>query len=1107
MPTITNHTKVTPLRVPGVLHRPRLIEQISKNQDKRLLFILGQAAQGKSTLAATYAGKQEVPVAWLNLDQGDSDPVNLFYWIINAFEHTFPERDLSFLRSYPSSSRGPREPTRLYREWVQVMFEQINDSVLLVLDGLDRLTREAPSLLFLQTLANESQPYLRLIMLSREEPPFGLQELKIKQQAQVLTNEDLAFNLEETRAFFREARKVSLNPSQVARIHSSTEGWVGGLLLFSEALNRLPEGEREKYISEKMPDRFRLETFRFFEEVILSSQPPETQEFLIKSSVLDKMETQFIGDLLETKDMEEVLREAARKNLFVQSNYEEGKGWVYRYHQLFRDFLLLKLNTKLSSETRKAIYQKAGLLFQQKGRLEEAIRYFLQAGAYESAVLAIKKVGTDLIWSMRRSDLREWLQALPEEIVRENPWLQYYLAMTRRYSTPAENLPVLQQAFTLFEKGGDVRGCLASLAALIGDTLIRGQDLVPMSLLLTKGEDLLKTTSPDLYHRERTQLWSAISGGHTFRTGNLRKAYQASQTAFLIAKEAKDPVIGIQALLRGFQTLVVSGEIALADEKLWEIEKLKRKYPYPEQEIVYQIFRSILFLHKGDLGQAEAALKFVKKECERLGLGYLYNHNLKEHVLQKMNLGQHREAEELGLHLLQMAVAQGNSFVAGNVLVNLGRNCNIEGDYKRAEEYLRQAQKIFSAEGCFSPWYLNCIKVVRGSLESLLEQDETTLKDLQEALEFFSSFSGNTAIEANFALALAYWQKKDRSKTAQHLHSGLKMAKGKGATYFPYISPRIVAKTCALAIELGDREDSDSALKILSTRRLPQAEAELKRLSKHPVPTIRSKASTIRLALYRSDLPRLRIETLGGFRVLRSGSPLKEEEWHGSQTQNLLKAIVTQGAEGVRKEVLMECLWPEGQPAKGEKNFKMALHRLRNVFEPDMDKRYACSYVQMKDNLVSLDKEICEVDVNQFLALLKEGEKREKKQIEEALSFYQKAVELYRGDFLPDDVYAEWAGSRREELRQKYLGLLFKTARIHEDRGAPRKAVSFYQKAVELDPCLEKANRRLMALFAGMGKHEEAIHIYQSYQKALRQGLDAEPDALTKSIYMKIQNS
>ena len=356
-------------------------------------------------------------------------------------------------------------------------------------------------------------------------------------------------------------------------------------------------------------------------------------------------------------------------------------------------------------------------------------------------------------------------------------------------------------------------------------------------------------------------------------------------------------------------------------------------------------------------------------------------------------------------------------------------------------------------------------------------------------------------------MALISWQKKDRNKAAATSIQGSRWHREKGHIYFPYISPRDIARVCALAIELGDQEDSDYALKILSTHRPPQAEPELERLLKHPDPSIRAKAAKIGLALHRSTLPRLKIETLGGFRVIRSGSPVKEEEWHGSQAKNLLKAIVAQGEEGVRKEVLIESLWPEGQPAKVEKTFKSALHRLRQVLEPDMDQRYGYSYVLLKDNRVSLDKEICEVDVDKFLALLKEGEKREEsRQMEEALSAYQEAVDLYQGDFLPDDGYAEWADSRREELRRKYLGLLFRMARIYEDRGTARKAISFYEKAVEFDPFSEEAYRRLMVLYAGMGKRNEALKIYKACEKALREGLDAEPEALTMSLFKKIEN-
>ncbi|MBI4764325.1 MAG: hypothetical protein HY787_06950 [Deltaproteobacteria bacterium] len=635
-------------------------------------------------------------------------------------------------------SQSVLEPTLRYREWVQVMFEQINDPVQLVLDGLDRLTTNASSFLFLKTLAHEAPPHLRLIMLSREEPPFGLQELKIKQQAQVLTNGDLAFNPEETRAFFRVMRKITLSSSQVARIHSSTEGWVGGLLLFSETLEKLPEGEREKYISEKMPDHIKKEAFRFFEEVILSPQQVEIREFLIKSSILDKMETKFVGELLETKDMEEVLQEAARKHLFVQSNYEEGKGWVFRYHQLFRDFLLLKFNTELSPETRQSLYKKAGLLFQQRDRLEDAIQYFLKAGAYESAIPAIEKVGLDLVWSVRNTDLLKWLQALPEKTLQGNPWLLYYFSRTTVWTTsPAKNLPILYQAFTLFEKAGDLRGCLVSLSTLIGTTtLLGGQEPVPMSVLLTKGEDLLSTIDQDLYPRERVSLWMNLNSGFCFF--NPRKAYQASQNAYLIARTNKAPLMmQIFALIRSFGALMFVQEISLADEISKEIEKLLKKQPFPEIEVEYHFSQGILFSFKGDLEKAEAEYKILQKECERLGLIYLYTILIHEYLNLKTNLGQHREAEELGQHFLQLAVAQGQFRTAGNILYYLGINCYFEGDYDKAKEYLQQSRKFLPASNYSLIWLLHRIAVFRGFLWSQDEPDETILKDLQNALDYF----------------------------------------------------------------------------------------------------------------------------------------------------------------------------------------------------------------------------------------------------------------------------------------------------------------------------------------------------------------------------------
>lgn len=145
-------SKFTPPRLPGIVYRSRLLKLIEQNKDKKLLLILGQAAQGKSTLAASYVHNLEIPSAWVNLSEDDSDPVNLFYSLVHALQYVLKEVDLSPALSYPSLTTEPRLEVPLYREWANAMFERITVPVQIVLDGLDRLSSDAPSFGFLQVI-------------------------------------------------------------------------------------------------------------------------------------------------------------------------------------------------------------------------------------------------------------------------------------------------------------------------------------------------------------------------------------------------------------------------------------------------------------------------------------------------------------------------------------------------------------------------------------------------------------------------------------------------------------------------------------------------------------------------------------------------------------------------------------------------------------------------------------------------------------------------------------------------------------------------------------------------------------------------------------------
>ena len=268
------------------------------------------------------------------------------------------------------------------------------------------------------------------------------------------------------------------------------------------------------------------------------------------------------------------------------------------------------------------------------------------------------------------------------------------------------------------------------------------------------------------------------------------------------------------------------------------------------------------------------------------------------------------------------------------------------------------------------------------------------------------------------------------------------------------------------------------------------------------------KAWEVRKAIYRSSLCQMNIETFGGFRLYRGLTVMEEKEWDGYLPELLLKAIVTHGSHRVPKDQLIEVLWPEVTSQSGERNFKITLHRLRKALEPEMDKAFGSSYIYLKANLIYLDEELCKTDLDEFLSLYHRGEKNERGgDIEAALFLYNNAIDLYKGDFLSEELYTSWIDIKREELRKLYINLLYKIADIQEKRGTSKIAIDCYKKIIQIDPLSEQVYQRLMTLYSSRRMQTEAIKVYKDCRKALQEGLDTEPETLTTSIYRKIMET
>lgn len=221
----------------------------------------------------------------------------------------------------------------------------------------------------------------------------------------------------------------------------------------------------------------------------------------------------------------------------------------------------------------------------------------------------------------------------------------------------------------------------------------------------------------------------------------------------------------------------------------------------------------------------------------------------------------------------------------------------------------------------------------------------------------------------------------------------------------------------------------------------------------------------------------LGVVTLGRFAVLRDGIEVTHGAWQSRQARTLLKLLVCHPG-WLPREVAAQTLWPalDGPPGG---RFSVVLSTLRKVLDPD-HRHPADHYVAAADGAVHLTGHVT-VDATRFLDLVHSG-------------CLAAAEPLYRGDFLEEDQYADWALPRREEIRAAALALLRQLARAERASGAAVRATLHLHRLLALDPYDEEAWLDLIGLESAQRHHGEARRLHAIYTlRMLDIGVPAAP--------------
>jgi len=250
----------------------------------------------------------------------------------------------------------------------------------------------------------------------RADPPLPLARLRARGQLAELRAADLRFTPEEAVALLDAAAGPGLPAAAAEALVARTEGWAAGLQLAGLSLrgHADPAGFVAAFGGSH---RFVLD---YLADEVLDGQPGPVREFLLETSVLERLSGQLCDAVTGRAGGQAMLDDIERAGLFLVP-LDEVRGW-WRYHHLFADLLRARLQAEQPGRVR-GLHRAAAAWCDEHDLPDDAVRHALAAGDAAWAARLIERNVETLLGRSEGATLRRWLSALPAQAVRDRPRL------------------------------------------------------------------------------------------------------------------------------------------------------------------------------------------------------------------------------------------------------------------------------------------------------------------------------------------------------------------------------------------------------------------------------------------------------------------------------------------------------------------------------------------------------------------------------------------------------------------------------------------------------------------------------------------------------------
>lgn len=1022
--------KLTLPSTANALPRPRLFERLSKS--RRAVWISAPAGAGKTTLVSSYIAECKPCCLWYAIDAGDNDLASFFHYLGLAAIRVSP----SYRKPLPALTPEFLPGLAVFAlRYFEDLYRRLEQPAVIVFDNYQEASPESPLHEVLRTACDSLPDGIRILMISRGEPPAAMARLRLHGKLALLGWEELQLTVEEA-LLLGSSRGIRLDSLQskkrIKELRNYCHGWAAGLSLLLEHVNITAEAPLIDTSSREV-------LFNYFVCELFDLTPARARSLMIKTAFLAHIDGKMAAKLTEDAQAEDLLAELYHKNYFLSRR--ENPEIVYEFHPLFRDFLLAMADQSLGPDAARRLRLETASLLEAAELMEQAAELFRLAEDWMSLERIIVTYAHSLISHGRNQTLEQWLNWMPG--YGANSWLYYWTGVCRLPFDLIEARRHFERAFTLFEPSNDSTGIYLSWTGVGQTYIFEWRDVKPLDYWIDVF-DRLSVRHPAFPSPEIETLVHSMLIYMLYRQPRHPLLPVWTERALELLRLCSDPALSMQL---GSALIIYStwkGELQIA---YCVMDALRPLHWAPEfSPLAHTQWSTMAAVLAWGIGEHRACLDHVAEGLQVASATGVHINDaflIAQGVYGCLVAGDLKKAgdflRDLALSIPSLTFLQGGHYYFISALLEQQR-----GEFAKALEQALIALNMgieagapFPVALCNSAAALSFFELgnEKKGAEHLVKARTIGISIGSKAVEYLCLFT-----EARIAL-----ERKQTARVREHLKEALALSRLSGGMILGWWGPETMARLYAEALEADIEADYVQAL-IRRIGLTPPSSGVVPEA--WPVP--------------------VRIYTLGRFEITKDGEPMV---YHGKMPKkplDLLQCIIAFGGAEVPSEQLCDQLWPDAEGDAAQRALITTLHRLRQLLGH-------AESVTFSGGCLGLNPHVAWVDAWAFERYTRQTEEARKACDEtETKRLRQKAIDLYRGPFLKNQNCPKTV-HRRDYLRAEFHHHVLTAGDDLENEGLVEEAIACYLHGINTDEHeqMETLNQRLARCYKHFEREPE----------------------------------